>query len=64
MDNSKDFDEHRKEQVLRWATLTTPAERLQFVEDALEFAHKSGNDYLKAKHQLASQRNSENKGRV
>jgi len=34
------YDEHRKAQIIRWATESTPAERLQFVEEALEFFDK------------------------
>ena len=43
------YEKHRIEQVLRWATESTPAERLQFVEDALELFHKAGYDYQKIK---------------
>ena len=53
--DSKKYSDHRKEQILRWAS-TTYEQRLQFVENALEFAHSAGINYLEIKHKLA-QRN-------
>ncbi len=52
MNEKKGFETHEEEQLFRWAFETTPAERLQFVEDALEFVHKAGIDYQKMKREL------------
>ncbi len=49
------FQKHREEQTKRWAFETTAEERMKFVWEALEFAHKAGCDYLKSKEKLAVQ---------
>jgi hypothetical protein len=36
-----DFDGHRRAQILR-RLRTTPAERLRWLEEAIEFAHRAG----------------------
>lgn len=51
------FANHRREQVLRWAFQTTATQRLQFVEDLLEFTHEAGCDYQKTKRELSKASN-------
>jgi endonuclease/exonuclease/phosphatase (EEP) superfamily protein YafD len=43
------YEEHRRAQRLRWAKETTPAQRLAWLEAALEFVYASGIDYLAQK---------------
>lgn len=43
------YQKHSDEQLLRWAFETTPYQRLQFVEDALEFVYASGQNYHEIK---------------
>jgi hypothetical protein len=54
--NKKTFeqsqDEHRKAQQERIAKSTTPAERLEWLEQTLKFLHKAGIDYIGNKHKI------------
>ncbi|MEO7453302.1 MAG: hypothetical protein ABIV13_00890 [Fimbriimonadales bacterium] len=43
-------EEHRIQQIKRFARDTTPAQRLALLEEMLRFLHAAGVDYLAAKH--------------
>jgi hypothetical protein len=45
-------EEHRKAQQERIAKGTTPAERLEWLEQMLKFLHKAGVDYIGNKHKV------------
>lgn len=50
------FDEHRRQQIRAWAKETTPEQRLQWLQQSLEFAYSCGIDVLGQKRQLDARR--------
>lgn len=46
----KGFEQHREMQIIRMARNTTPAQRLEWVEEMLEFMALTGKPYLERKH--------------
>jgi hypothetical protein len=49
-DKTDPWEKHRREQIIRFAKETTPAQRLRLLEEMLYFLHAAGVDYLAAKH--------------
>jgi hypothetical protein len=46
------FDEHREQQIIRIARESTPAQRLEWVEEMLELMALTGEPYLERKRRL------------
>lgn len=46
------WDEHRDNQILRWALETTPLQRLQWIESMLLYMHSTGHSYQDRKRRI------------
>ena len=49
---SRGFEEHREQQIIRMARESTPAQRLEWVEEMLELMSRTGEPYLERKRKL------------